>query len=376
MQNFSSIPANLTSQDSIDFIQIFANDKRMILYRPEWRKFTGSVLATILLQQIIFRWDQNGRQPFYKFKAPCEHSLYRDGDSWLEELGFSTREFDNAIQKIGFKKSAKKNHPHDKPVEYWIDPSRITHYSINVENLQKYLVAIYGTSGPENGGQSGNIGNDNTGSPVKPKRAVTKNAKDDFSVNPESAFTEIRKAHLVYNESETTSEKTTTAVAAVSLVEKIPEEHREELTPVIEAKLKAGKAPESVLLNLLYTISRKPAKLKMYASKAIDNAYAENSAWSPDTENHARKAAEKAQQEELLRITEEKAREKKMELELERRQQIKTRFLSLPLSEKGRLRNEFLKIANPINARLVLKVPVTETCRNLAFMDYFDGLSG
>lgn len=132
-------------QQEIDLFKIFAEDKRMILYRPEWRKITGSVTAAILLQQIIYHWDRNGRKPFYKFKEPpdSKNKFYRDGDSWTEELGFSRKEFDAAIKKIGYKKSKKNQAKHGLPVEYWIDVSRLTHYTIHPKNLQKLLSKLY-----------------------------------------------------------------------------------------------------------------------------------------------------------------------------------------------------------------------------------------
>jgi len=133
----------LENAGNVDLFKIFADDKRMILYRPEWRQITGSVTSTILLQQIIFHWDKNGRKPFYKFKEPCEHQLYKAGDSWCEELGFSRAEFDFAIKKIGFKKSKKRNEIHELPVEYWIESSRLTYYSIHTENMSNRLLLLY-----------------------------------------------------------------------------------------------------------------------------------------------------------------------------------------------------------------------------------------
>ena len=79
---------------TIELLNIFSNDRHMILYRPEWRKITGSVSATILLQQIFYRWDKHNREPFYKFWEPCSHALCRDGDTWTQEFGFSKFEFD------------------------------------------------------------------------------------------------------------------------------------------------------------------------------------------------------------------------------------------------------------------------------------------
>lgn len=105
----------------------------MIAYRPALNKLTGSVLATILLQQIIFRWTHNKQSEFYKFKAPCDSKLYKEGDSWTEELGFTIYEFDGAI-KILKEKSL---------VSTRIDMQRLTWYSINHEKITDLINATY-----------------------------------------------------------------------------------------------------------------------------------------------------------------------------------------------------------------------------------------
>jgi len=135
----------MTTQPKIDILKIFANDKRVVLYRPEWRSFTGSVLSTILLQQILYWWDKMGRKPFYKFKEPCGNKLYTEGDSWIEELGFSRTEFDTALKNIGVKISAKNPLDPDSTcfVAYWTDINRVTYYTINAEVLEKALAEIY-----------------------------------------------------------------------------------------------------------------------------------------------------------------------------------------------------------------------------------------
>jgi len=140
-----------------DLLTIFANDQRMILYRPEWRSFTGSVTATILLQQILYRWDKNGRKPFYKFKEPCSHDLYRDGDSWTEELGFCRKEFDSALKKIATKRTKKTEGATNSLVEYWTDINRITFYTINTDILQTKLNGLYSPA-PEPGFTKSAIG--------------------------------------------------------------------------------------------------------------------------------------------------------------------------------------------------------------------------
>lgn len=71
-----------------------------IPYRPFLRQLVGDVNAAILLQQIAFRYVSHDRKPFYKFVEPCEHPLYRPGDSWAEELAFSKDQLLHALKKI------------------------------------------------------------------------------------------------------------------------------------------------------------------------------------------------------------------------------------------------------------------------------------
>lgn len=127
----------------IDFLGIIAKDRELITYRKELNQITGSVTATILLQQILFWWEKQGRTPFYKFKEPCNHSLYKGGDSWCEELGFTRAEFDTALSKIGCKTSKDKHMQEDKFIRYWITPNRVTYYDINVPTLRKATFQRY-----------------------------------------------------------------------------------------------------------------------------------------------------------------------------------------------------------------------------------------
>lgn len=75
--------------------------RRSIPYIKELRKITGSVTASILMQQLDYWFDERGGNPFYKFLEPCAHQKYKKDDSWCEELGFSPDEFRNAFSKIG-----------------------------------------------------------------------------------------------------------------------------------------------------------------------------------------------------------------------------------------------------------------------------------
>lgn len=120
-------------------MNILSGERDSIPYRKDLNRITGSVTAAILLQQIIFRWDSNGGKEFYKFKEPCDHEKYRDGDSWIEEIGFSRSEFDTARDMIGSKFSA--NVPMDKFALIWYrtDSSRVTQYFVNEPLVEMFL---------------------------------------------------------------------------------------------------------------------------------------------------------------------------------------------------------------------------------------------
>lgn len=123
-------------------LSVLQEDKKRISYRPELNKITNSITATILLYQIIFR-STNG-EPFYKFKSPCSHPLYKEGDSWIEELGFSICEFDTALSKISTRINSKTDISQIKtPVYHWTTIDRVTYYQLNLEVLNKKLSEIY-----------------------------------------------------------------------------------------------------------------------------------------------------------------------------------------------------------------------------------------
>lgn len=124
------------------------SDKNRISYRRDWNKITGSVTATILLQQTYYWYQKNGFKPFYKFKEPLRESsrhynLSKVGDDWCSELGFTRKEFDGALSKIGFRRtSSNKGERHAKFIEYWIDARRITHYKLNMVNFLSALLDL------------------------------------------------------------------------------------------------------------------------------------------------------------------------------------------------------------------------------------------
>lgn len=142
-------------------LKALANERKSIAYRPEFAKMTGSVLAAIVLQQILYRFDQNECEKFYKFAQPCKHKLYKEGDSWIEELGFSRTELATALKKIGIKSTKGTNKADlmavEKPefddkgllknasslVVYWTDKSRVTWYWLNTTLLGNAITMNY-----------------------------------------------------------------------------------------------------------------------------------------------------------------------------------------------------------------------------------------
>ena len=86
-------------------LTLFRNN---IPYIKELRILSGSVTASILMQQLDY-WFEKSPKGFYKFLEPCENNkFYKKGDSWTEELGFSKAEFKTAFEKIGTTYKSKK----------------------------------------------------------------------------------------------------------------------------------------------------------------------------------------------------------------------------------------------------------------------------
>ena len=123
---------------------------RVIPYRPELARFAGSVHAAILLQQIVFRWIWNDCLPFFKFKEPCNHKLYRKGDSWTEELAFTRREFDSALRLIATRRQSEDAMEEalaaGKPVITWRTGDNRPYYTVNLEALEGMLMRVAGPS--------------------------------------------------------------------------------------------------------------------------------------------------------------------------------------------------------------------------------------
>lgn len=127
--------------------RVVADDRRVISYRPALMKVMHSIIDIILLQQIVYRYEQNGQQPFYKFKAPCKHSLYRDGDSWTEETGLTKKQFDAAIARVGVKVKGVEFYQKTccslGVVVYTVDMNRLTYWRVNMKVVGMMIFDCY-----------------------------------------------------------------------------------------------------------------------------------------------------------------------------------------------------------------------------------------
>ena len=122
----------------MDLVKALAIGLKAKLYFKEFNKITGSVHCSLFLGQLIYWADKNDYKPFYKFRQPCQHELYREGDSWVEELDFEIRMIDKCIKtlkELGI-------------LETKTTIQRVTFYELKIEKLNDILSknAIYENS--------------------------------------------------------------------------------------------------------------------------------------------------------------------------------------------------------------------------------------
>lgn len=129
-----------------NLVSLLNDRENKIIYDKNLRNITWSLTSAILLQQIIYWSEKTKWEKFFKFIEPCNHELYKEWDSWCEELWFSRKEFDWAIKKIWFKLWKNNKNQMDKEnaiIIYYTDSSRITWYSINYELLNNLLYSDF-----------------------------------------------------------------------------------------------------------------------------------------------------------------------------------------------------------------------------------------
>lgn len=81
---------------------LIPEDTNVIPYWSKLNAIIGNVTATIMMTQMEY-WFQRYPEGFYKFRSKPEnhHPLYKDGDSWTEELSITVSQYKTAFRKIG-----------------------------------------------------------------------------------------------------------------------------------------------------------------------------------------------------------------------------------------------------------------------------------
>lgn len=149
---------------------ILADDKNIILYRPSLNPITGSINATLLFSQLLY-YAKISNNKFYKFKEPCEHKLYQQGNSWCEILGFGVKAFDSALKALKDKGFVKTK----TTIE------RLTYYELDFEvieaalNNEKINISSINAKGDLRKRPNGIYENENLADTETPKRHLHNN---------------------------------------------------------------------------------------------------------------------------------------------------------------------------------------------------------
>jgi len=127
-----------------------------IPYRPNIAKKIW-VIPAIILQQMIYR---GGKWKFYKFTGNVKHKLYKNWDSWSEELWLTLKEFTYNLKKIAFKlwKTANTIKKENALIIYYKDNNNLTRYEIQKDNIEQFLRTLQNVSP---------LGNDNLSEPKR-----------------------------------------------------------------------------------------------------------------------------------------------------------------------------------------------------------------
>jgi hypothetical protein len=185
-----------------------ADFKEGIPYKKSLRQYTGSVTATILIQQLDFRFTKYP-DGLYKFLSPVpEHPDYREGDSWTEELGFSEKEFRCAFGHIGVRHSSKTAYM--QSTNPFIDESGeekfycsyhdkqkgLTWYFRNHEKVDALIEELIKLSPPRQGKRPSSLD-----SPVTAQKSVTVNDHRETCNLPKGSYvTDQRESTFIYKE--------------------------------------------------------------------------------------------------------------------------------------------------------------------------------
>lgn len=171
---------------------ILAKVSNIIPYYPNLNEITGSVTASILMMQLEYWFAKKDGQEFFKFTEPCDHPLYKEGDSWIEELNFGKDEFKGAFNRIGKSYTSKgqfSKHQDDDLFQdklyasYYDRQKRLTYYFRNNDLVDKKINSWISSKYEK---------------PIsrKTEKPVSRKPENDNSVNEENQSLENGKTDL------------------------------------------------------------------------------------------------------------------------------------------------------------------------------------
>jgi Tfp pilus assembly protein FimT len=190
-------------------INSIALGQSIIPYRKELREICGSATAVLLFSQLLYWFEKNDYQEFYKFISPCQNQAYKEGDSWTEELGFSYEEFSTAFSKIGEKFVSKtkfeEGFENEKMFYSYTDKIKgLTYWGINKNLIEKNLSEVYENSKLPNLGKSNYVNREsqitelgNVKVDLKQKTTTVEYTEDSLSTQPAK---EISKLEILKQE--------------------------------------------------------------------------------------------------------------------------------------------------------------------------------
>jgi len=113
--------------------------------KPFDLNFKPSSTIAFIISRLEF-WFKVKKTEFYKFCEPCDHPLYKKGDSWVEEIGCVRISFNRCFDKIGTRYKSKTDFLNSKDIfkgklyaSYYERNSRQTFYFRNNELVNEFL---------------------------------------------------------------------------------------------------------------------------------------------------------------------------------------------------------------------------------------------
>ena len=80
-----------------------------VKFDPRINQLTGCHRATLILSTLEY-WFQKKPNGFYKFIETCPHRLYKEGDSWTEELDCDRKSFASSFDKIAVRYKSRRTY--------------------------------------------------------------------------------------------------------------------------------------------------------------------------------------------------------------------------------------------------------------------------